>query len=397
MRSAHTFFEGIEIAPDDPILSLPALFTADSHAEKVNLGIGSYRTAEAKPYLLQSVIAVEEQLAKQAIPKEYLPMEGYPLFIEEMMRLVLGEKVDKDGVYAVQTIGGTFALRMAADFLAPRITPVVAISDPSWSNHTLIFKAAGFQVKFYPYYNVEKHAREIDAMIAFLKTLPSGSLVLLQTACHNPTGSDLTQKEWQAILKVMQEGRLLPFFDNAYQGFSQSIEEDVYPIQLFMQHGMEMLIATSCSKNFGLYGERVGALFLIVQDPAAKKAIGSQIKQLIRSMYSTPPIHGGRLVAEILHHPQLKKNWLHELDNMRSRVQEMREALTAGLLSKSGNPMYQFLEEENGFFSLLGISEKDVLRLRQEKGIYMPSNGRINIAGLTPYNIEYVIDALLSL
>jgi aspartate/tyrosine/aromatic aminotransferase len=392
-----SWFESVQIAPDDPILSIPPLFAKDQHPQKVNLGIGSYRTADGKPYLLQSVARAQNLLSAEPTPKDYLPIDGDAQFLEQVSNLILGDQFDKECVYAAQTVGATNALCIAAHFLGKQLSPNIAISTPSWSNHDLIFSSAGFKVQTYPYYDVKRHVRDVESMLQFLQKLEPSSIVLFQTRCHNPTGSDLNLKEWTAVLEVVKERKLFTFFDNAYQGFAESIEKDVFPIRLFQQHKMEMAIASSFSKNFGLYGERIGALHLVLNAPDAKKRVASQIKQIIRSIYSTPPIHGGRLIATILKDPDLKKFWNDEVDNMRTRVKEMRQILASGLISKSGSPHYQFLESEQGFFSLLGISEEKVKILRSEKGIYLPTNGRINIAGLTPYNVEYVIDAIAAI
>lgn len=393
----NSFFDTVEMAPDDPILSLAALFAEDQRSEKVNLGIGSYRTAEGSSYLLQAVSEAEGLLAKESAPRDYLPIEGDLGFLNRLQELTFGKNEIGSPIYGAQTIGGTSALHLAAAFLSHNVTPVIAVSTPTWSNHHLIFKNAGLTIHPYPYYDGKTHKIDLRGMFEALDRLPPSSAVLLQTTCHNPTGVDLNRSEWQEILSLCQKKHLLPFFDNAYQGFAASISEDTYPIELFLKHEMEMIVATSCSKNFGLYGERVGALFIVLRHAEAKKTVGSRFKQFIRSHYSTPPIHGAKVVAKILSDPKLRHHWIDELENMRTHVEEMRENFSADLISKSGSGAFSFLRDGKGFFSLLDISGEDVLRLRREKGIYMPSNGRINIAGLTPINLSYVVDAILSL
>ena len=324
-------------------------------------------------------------------------MEGDPVFLVQIGQLTLGNGFDKDRLYVVQTVGGTSALSVLARFLANHIGAEIAIPTPSWPNHELIFRLAGFKIHTYPYYDLKRHQRNVEGMLQFFKQLPERTAVLLQNVCHNPTGSDLNPQEWQRVLDVFKERKLFPVFDSAYQGFAESMEKDAAALRLFAQSGLDVAIAASCSKNFGLYGERVGALLFILNEPAHKKALRSQIKQINRSIYSSPQIHGARLVTCVLSDPSLKKIWTDELANMRNRIQEMRQILASGLISKSGKPHYQFLEEQRGFFSILGISEEDVLQLRREKAIYMPLNGRINIAGLTPDNVDYIIDSLLAL
>ena len=388
-----SFFDAVELAPEDPILGLPPLFAKDPRAEKVNLGIGNYLTSEGHPYLLQSVLEAEQLLTSEKLSKEYLPMEGEPLFVNKMVELAVGP-FNSDEYYAVQTIGGTGSLKLAAEFLLNTLTPIIALSTPSWANHHLIFRMAGVKIHTYPYYDSANHCINFEGMLQAIEKLPPGSAVLLQTACHNPTGADLNQKQWQEVLEVLKKGRLLPFFDNAYQGFGQSLEEDVYALRLCHEMGMEMVISSSCSKDFGLYGERVGVLIFRINHPNDRALISSQMKVIIRSIYSSPPGHGARIVAKILNNKELTARWKEELGGMRTRLQEMRVALAAGLTQKLKNDRYQFLERERGFFSILGIDETQVLNLRQTKGIYLPNNGRINIAGLTPSNLDYVINAL---
>lgn len=391
------FFESLSLAPDDPIYILPVLFNKDARPQKVNLGIGTYRTTEGKPYLLNTVTDVEKMLSQEVLSKEYLAIEGETTFLQGMTELVLGNNYPKEKVSTFQTVGGTFAIRLAIELLKRANYLDVALSTPTWANHILICKTAGMNILNYPYYNLLKHVLDFEGMCQSLKTLPQNTTVILQTGCHNPTGRDLSKKEWETLLDIFKTQKLFPFFDNAYQGFSESEEKDVFPIRLFWKEELEMMIASSCAKNFGLYSERVGALTLVINDESRLKVISSHLKQIIRSIYSSPPAHGARIVGWILKDPVLKKRWLDELSNMRLRINSMRESFAEGLISKSGNSRYQFLREESGFFSLLGISKEQVMKLKEDKGIYMPENGRINIAGLTPNNLDYVIDALISL
>lgn len=388
-----SFFDAVELVPEDPILGLAPLFAKDPRNEKVNLGIGSYKTAEGKSFLLQTVSEAEDRLAIEKLSKDYLPMEGDPLFLEKMVELALGRN-DPELFYAVQGIGGTCSLRLAAQFLKNSSIPTIAIPNPSWVNHHLIFTSVGLQVETYTYYDQKNHQIDIKGMLLALEKLPSGSAVLLQAACHNPTGADLNHEQWHKILEVFQKRDLLAFFDNAYQGFAKSLEEDVYPIRLFDQNNREMLIASSCSKNFGLYAERVGALIFRMNHSTSRPLISSQIKKIIRSIYSSPPAHGARIVAHILNDIGLRACWKEELNAMRTRIQNMRQVFAARLAVRRGDNAFQFLAEEYGFFSLLGIDEETVMKLRDKKAIYLPSSGRINIAGLTPSNIDYVIEAL---
>lgn len=393
----NSFFDTLNSAPDDPILSLAALFEEDKRSEKVNLGIGSYRTSEGMSYLFQAVSEAERQLAQEEFPRDYLPIEGDPFFLKYFEELTIGPWGNSHSIYSVQTLGGTSALHLAANFFHQNVTPVVSVSTPTWSNHPLIFKTSGLTLHQYPYYDPTTHRIDIGGMLEALEKLPASSVVLLQTGCHNPTGVDLNGNEWEEVLSICQKKNLLPFFDNAYQGFRFSLSRDVDPIRLFLEAGMEMAIAASCSKTFGLYGERIGALFIALNHEKSKRKMASQFKEFIRSNYSTPPIHGAKVVGRILSEPKLREKWMHELENMRLHIEEMRENFSALLVSKSGDDTFLFLREGKGFFSLLGISSQEVLELRHKKGIYLPSNGRINIAGLTPTNLQYVVDAILSL
>lgn len=392
----NSFFNAIFEAPEDPILSLAHHFQNDQHVNKVNLGIGSYRTAEGKPYLLNSVITAEKMITQKEYTREYLPLEGDPTFLEVCEELIFGEGLDKEKIFGMQTVGGTGAIRLAAEFIGSFLSPSIAIPNPTWTNHHLILQKAKLFVHTYPYYDAVEGKVDFEGMLAAIKMYAPGTVLLLQNACHNPTGADLKENDWHMILEICKKNRLLPFFDNAYQGFSENIDSDVAPIRLFLKSGIEMIVANSFAKNFGLYGERVGSLFFILESTKSKKAVSSQIKQNARSIYSTAPIHGMKVVTTILKDHQLKSDWLQELDVMKIRIQAMRENLAEGLVSL-GKVKYQFLMEQKGFFSLLGITEEEVARLRSEKSIYLPKNGRINIAGLTPKNLSYVIDALVTL
>lgn len=392
----YSFFDSVLPTEEDPILGLPILVAKDPRPNKVNLGIGSYKTAQGSSLLLNSVVKAEETLVALKKPRDYLPIEGDPLFNQKMIELNLGVEAPKERVTCFQTIGGTQALRLGGEFLSRHLSSLVFISTPTWSNHHLILANAGLTVETYPYYDKAKGKIEFEAMKATFLTMPPGSIALLQTANHNPAGASLNRDQWKMIGEILLERRILPFLDNAYQGFGKSLEDDAYPIHLFLRMGLEMLIAFSCSKNFGLYGERVGGLIFVANHKDSLTNVNSQLKKIVRSFCSTPPIHGGAIVREILSNPNLRTEWEKELEAMRNRVISMRHAFAAQLSNKSGKD-YSFLNNQEGFFSLLNLTEEQVLKLRNDKGVYMPLNGRINIAGLTPSNIDDVVDAILSL
>lgn len=396
-----SYFDSVVAAPEDPIMSLPIHFAEDPRPDKVNLGVGSYRTSEGKPYLLNSVRKAEEELLKKKLYKEYLPLEGDPTFVSESLKLIFGENIDADRIFAAQAVGGTGSLRLAADFLIQGISKKFFYPKETWSNHGPIFSAAGFKIKEYPYYNYKSHTVDFKKICAAVKKMPAHSALLLQASCHNPTGADLNKDQWKELSELIFEKEILPIFDVAYQGFGKDINEDVWPVRTFFQEGHEMLVCVSNSKNFGLYGERIGFFALVAKDSSLAKKSGTKIKHIIRITYSNPPMHGGQIIGTILSSPVLKKEWIEEIGNMRLRINSMREALTAGLEAKSDSPYYSYIRNQKGFFSLLGFTEEETLQLREKKGIFMPFtgpiHGRINIAGLNTNNLNYVIDSILAM
>ncbi|KAF3362197.1 Aspartate aminotransferase [Chlamydiales bacterium STE3] len=392
-----SFLESIDRAPDDSILILPILFSEDPRPLKINLGIGSYQTANGRPYVLQAVKKAEQLILEQHLDKEYQPIEGNRVYIEESLKLIFGEKLEREKVFACQTIGGTGALNLAANFLSQEVSRHLYLPNPTWPNHAPLFSAAGLKVLHYPYYDVRTHSIDFAAMRAFIKTLPPGSSIVLHSCCHNPTGADLYFKEWQELSKALLSQQVFPIFDNAYQGFGVGVEEDAMPIRLFLAEGHEMLVCSSYSKNFGLYGERAGLFAVVAHKKETVNKCASHIKQIVRTIYSSPPLHAGRLIATILADPFLKKEWLKDISSMRMRINAMREQLAMGLENKGCREDFSHLRREQGFFSLIGIDPEKALRLREEKGIYLHSNGRINIAGLNPSNLDYVIESICAL
>jgi aspartate/tyrosine/aromatic aminotransferase len=392
-----TFFNDIPLLPDDPILSLPLLFTADPRSIKVNLGIGSYKTAEGSPLVLSCVKKAESQILQKSLNKEYLPIDGDADFIKWSLSLLFGiasPLLNSEQLYTTQTIGGSGALRIAGEFLAKLISKTIFLSQPSWSNHKTIFEKAGLNVGSYPYFDLKEHRFDFNGMCEAIKNMPSSSIILLHGCCHNPTGIDPSFEQWKELSDLIKKQHIIPFFDIAYHGFGQDLNQDAKAIRYFAEEGHEMLVAYSFSKNFGLYGERVGFLTLI--SSANIPSIRSQIKFLIRGNYSNPPLHGARIVSTILKSPELIVEWEIELKNMRERVNEMRKALVAALLVKGNEKDFSYMHQQIGLFSFAGLTSEQVQKLQQEKAIYMPNNGRINIAGLNTQNLEYVTDALLS-
>lgn len=388
------YFKNIQAFPPDPIFGLMRTFLDDPRPEKVNLVIGAYRTADLQPYILPIVKEVEQILIKTERSKDYLEIDGDPLFLKLSKELVFGSSEDR--IYSAQTIGGTAALRVGAEFFLSVGIDSFALPAPTWANHPRIFRDAGLSIETYPYYNPEMKGFDCGKMMAYLQTLKPGTGVLLHACCHNPTGSDPTFEEWQKICACMQERELFPFFDLAYQGFGDSLPEDAAAVRLFYEKGFEFGVAYSFSKNFGLYAERCGALFVVSGDSEKAGKIGSQIRLIIRGMYSNPASHGSMIVRSILGDHELRKRWESELKLMRERIHDMRARLVSALNERLPSSTYDFLFKQKGMFSYTGLQAAQVECLTGEFGIYLPKDGRINVAGLNRENIPYVADAIAS-
>jgi aspartate/tyrosine/aromatic aminotransferase len=389
------FFETLELLPQDPLFSIPILFAADSRPYKVNLGIGAYRNAEGKPKVLDTVKKAEQRLLEKGQNKEYLPIDGDPEFRNALLPIIFGEKImqaDEGEVFAAQSVGGTGALRVLSEFLYKVSNKKIFVSDPTWDNHKRIFKHAGFEVETYPYFRCDTRSVDFEGMCRAIEKMPAKSVILLHACCHNPTGVDLTIDQWKKIADLLKKKQIIPFFDLAYQGFGRGVEEDAQPVRLFVKEGLEVFIAYSCAKNFGMYCERLG-LLVYRGDKESTKRVASHLKQIIRGMYSNPPAHGARIVAEILQDAELKKEWLHELNAMRARIEEIRSAFVEGLTAKNGYD-FAFIKNQKGMFSYTCLTSEQVQKLKEEYALYMPADGRINVAGLNFQNLDYVVDAL---
>lgn len=392
-----SLFNSIDLLPDDPILKLPIVFAADKRIQKVNLGVGVYKNAQGEAQVLKSVRLAEEELIQKNLNKEYPPIQGETPFIQECLKLIFGEELSliSDGkVFAAQTVGGTNALRIGAEFLAyNKISPITYVSDPTWPNHFPIFLRAGMKVNTYPYYDYFEKNLNFSEMCASITQMPPSSLILLQPCCHNPTGIDPSLTQWKELSDLIKKYKLIPFFDLAYHGFGKSFEDDIQPIKVFVRDGHTMLAAYSCSKNFGLYGERVGLLAIVSHNAETTRKIGSHIKQIIRCSYSMPPLHGQRIASTILQSKMLREMWQAEVATMRARIIEMRNAFAAKLKAKMPEMDVNFITKQSGMFSLSGLKEEQVEKLQRDFGIYMPSNGRLNIAGLNLENLDPVVHA----
>ncbi len=395
---AASLFAGVELAPRDPIMGLTEAFNHDTRSHKVNLGVGVYLNDEGKIPVLRAVAEAERQRAELPLPRGYLPIDGIPAYDLAVQQLLLGvdSPLIKEGkAITAQALGGTGGLKVGADLLR-RVLPgsKVAISDPSWENHRAIFEYAGFEVINYPYYDAATRGLNVDAMIAGLKALPPKTVVVLHACCHNPTGVDPTPAQWPAILAAVRDADLVPFLDIAYQGFGESIEDDGLAVRLFAESGLTFLVASSFSKSFSLYGERVGALTIVDASKEESSRVLSQLKRVIRSNYSTPPTHGGMVVTTVLGDPELRGMWAKELGEMRDRIKDMRRGLAERLKARGLTQDLSFMVKQRGMFSYSGMNAAQVERLQKEFGIYAVSSGRICVAALNHKNLDYVADAV---
>ena len=390
-------FSAIEMAPRDPILGITEAFNADTNPAKINLGVGVYYDDNGKVPLLKCVEKAEAILIEQHAPRTYLPIEGLAAYDKAVQELVFGADsavIQEKRAVTVQALGGTGALKIGADFLK-RFSPdsEVYISNPSWENHRALFESAGFKVNNYAYYDETTHGVNFAAMLAALKAMPRGSIVVLHACCHNPTGADLTQAQWDDVIAAVVGGGLVPFLDMAYQGFGAGIAEDGAVVRRFAATGVPLLVSNSFSKSFSLYGERVGALSVVASSAEEAARLLSQLKRVVRTNYSNPPVHGGKVVATALATPELRQMWEDELAGMRVRIKEMREAFVQKLKVKAPGHDFDFVREQVGMFSYSGLSKEQVAKLR-EQSIYAVDTGRICVAALNSKNIDVVVDAI---
>jgi aromatic-amino-acid transaminase len=394
---APSLLASVPMAPRDPILGVTELYVADPNPRKVNLGVGVYYDDKGKVPLLECVQRAENQRVQSAAPKSYLPIDGLQAYDQAVQALVFGADaplIKEKRAFTVQAIGGTGGLKIAADFLM-QLSPdaQVWISEPSWENHRALFEGAGFKVQAYPYYDPATRGLKFEAMLKALEALPAGAIVVLHSCCHNPTGVDLSQEQWQKVLAVVQARELVPFLDLAYQGFADGIDADAYAPRLFAKAMSPIFLSSSFSKSLSLYGERVGAFTLVAgsADEAARAL--SHVKRVVRTNYSNPPTHGSDIVARVLNTPELRALWEKELGAMRERIKAMRKALAEGVQKRSGKD-FSFVQQQHGLFSYTGLSKDQVERLRKEHSIYAIDTGRVCVAALKSGTIDYVAEAI---
>lgn len=390
----------VEMAPKDPILGVTEAFNVDTNPSKVNLGVGVYCDDNGKVPVLESVRRAEQILAERALPRNYLPIDGLQTYDHAVQSLLFGaesEALRQGRVVTVQTLGGTGGLKVGADFLR-RVDPHAGIwiSDPSWENHRALFEYAGFTVNVYPYYDAPTRGVEFGRMIGALQQLPGGSIAVLHACCHNPTGVDLSPEQWEHVIEVVKARGLVPFLDVAYQGFAEGLDADAAAVRRFTAACPVLFVSSSFSKSLSLYGERVGALSVVTEDPEEAARILSQLKRVIRTNYSNPPAHGGHTVATVLTTPELRVLWEQELGQMRDRIKTMRRQLVEKIRDIRSDFDFSFVMRQRGMFSYSGLSHDQVRRLREEHSIYAIDSGRVCVAALNSRNIDYVARAISS-
>jgi len=391
-------FEILSPAPPDPILGLTEAFKADPNPEKINLGVGVFKDNAGQTPILSSVKKAETLLLKSEGSKSYLPIPGSSDYAAGVQSLLFGEEHDlivSGKVQTAHTPGGTGGLRVAGDFLKafnPEAT--LWVSSPTWANHKGVFAACGFEISDYPYYDPATFGLDFEAMLATLRSIPAGDIVLLHVCCHNPSGVDPSPEQWEKIAEVAGEKGWFPLFDFAYQGFGTSVEADRAPLLLFAEKGLEFAVAASCSKNFGLYNERTGSFTLVADTTEAASAAFSHVKRAIRTNYSNPSCHGGAIVETILGDADLTREWLEELAAMRDRIQSLRHQFVETLAAKGVDRDFSFITRQNGMFSFSGLSPEQVAELREKHSIYIVGSGRINVAGITSSNLDRLCEAI---
>ena len=391
-------FEKVTAAPADPILGLTEEFRNDNRSHKINLGVGIYKSDAGDTPILKTVKKAEQILLDTEKTKNYLSIEGnaeYGVLVQGLLFGADSEIVTSRRARTAQAPGGTGALRIGAEFLSrQKLSRKVWISNPTWVNHFQVFAAAGMETGEYTYYNPQSRDLDFDGMLTSLAAAEAGDVVLLHGCCHNPTGIDPTAEQWETLAKFCAERQLLPFFDFAYQGFAFGVEEDAAGLRSFARYHREMLVASSFSKNFGLYNERVGAITLVTEAEAIANVAFSQIKTTIRANYSNPPAHGAAIVATVLRDPALRAEWEVEVKEMRDRIHEMRKLFVEKLKSHGVNRDFSSMTRQNGMFSFSGLDKAQVARLKEEFAVYIVGSGRISVAGITSGNIDALCQAI---
>ena len=392
------FFDKVQAAPADPILGLTEEFRNDPNPNKINLGVGVYKNDQGETPVLSCVKKAEKIILDSEKTKSYLSIPGTAEYGNLVRELVFGKdsEICSEGrACTAQAPGGTGALRVGGDFLAQqKIASKIWISNPTWVNHFKVFGAAGFETAQYSYYNPATHGIDFEGMKESLRQAKPGDVVLLHGCCHNPTGIDPTAEQWEELARFTASAGLLPFFDFAYQGLGNGLNEDAQGVRIFARHHREFLVSSSFSKNFGLYNERVGAITVVSADKEESDRVFSQLKIAVRSNYSNPPAHGAKIVQTVLADPALRAEWEDEVAAMRQRIKTMRSLMVQKLQALGVNQDFSFINSQNGMFSFSGLNKEQVARLKSEFGVYIVGSGRINVAGITTGNIDALCSAI---
>jgi aromatic-amino-acid transaminase len=393
-----SLFSQVTAAPPDPILGLTEAFVADQRPSKVNLGVGVYQDESGKVPVLECVREASDRINAEGAPRPYLPIPGLATYYNLVRDLIFGsgsEVAETGRVAMLQTLSGTGALKVGADFLS-QVSPdaTVLVSDPSWENHQALFTRAGLKVSTYRYYDEAAHGIDFAGMLEDLRAAVPGTIVVLHPCCHNPTGYDLNDEQWADVVAVVRERDLVPFVDMAYQGFSRSLADDASPVRRFVESGGSLFVSVSFSKTFSLYGERIGALAVVCADADEAARVLSQLKIVVRTNYSNPPTFGAKVVSTVLGDPQLRAQWEAELGAMRDRIKAMRRALVDGLVAAGVEQDMEFIARQVGMFSYSGLTLDQMRRLRAEFGIYGTDKGRICVAALNARNLDPVSAAI---
>lgn len=389
-------FESLERKPPDAILKLIAEYGQDPRDDKIDLGVGVYRDANGNTPVFRAIKKAEQRLLETQTSKSYLGSRGAADFCDAMQAFVLGDEVrENERVRTLQTPGGSGALRVAAGIIL-RANPdtTVWVSEPTWNNHVPLLGGAGLKLESYAYYDTDRNELRFGEMVAALQRVPAGDIVLLHACCHNPTGMDLDKRQWDEIADLVVDRGLVPFIDIAYQGLADGLDEDAYGVRRVLKRAPEILVAASCSKNFGLYRDRAGTLTLLSANAGAAETVASQALNIVRTMYSLPPDHGAAAVTIVLGDDGLREDWLDELAGMRSRIKEMRQLLVDGLGKTAPDRDFSHIERGKGMFCYLGVSPEQVAALKKDYGIYLVDTGRINVCGITRENVAYLAESV---
>ncbi|MGX4675995.1 amino acid aminotransferase [SAR92 clade bacterium H246] len=393
-------FESLKPVGMDPILGLMAAFRADTRATKIDLGVGVYQDDRGRTPVMASVKEAEAQLMELETTKSYQGIAGDPEYNQRILQLLFGAGhsiLDSGRIKTIQAPGGSGALRVGAEVIQrARPGAKLWVGVPTWPNHIPLLGGAGFEIVEYPYYNLSSHQIDTDSMMDALRQVPAGDMVLLHGCCHNPTGADLSNQQWDQIADLALECGFIPYIDTAYQGLGDGLDEDAYGVRMMADRLPELVIASSCSKNFGLYRERTGSITFITETPEQADIVAAQAMSVARQIYSMPPAHGALLVSLILGDKQLRANWEEELTEVRTRIQSMRSLLADNIQQNAAGIDFSHIKQQKGMFSFLGLNTAQLDQLREEFGIYIVSSSRVNLAGINSGNIDYLSDSIIS-